>query len=243
MTKKRSSASSLDPVAAAEIARCLQRVASDDELTIRLERLSAEFLGRSYIINPLGGGAGLPEQLNVNLSGFDCVTYMESVLALALSRTVQDFNDILCRIRYRNGEVSWSSRNHYTSDWWKNNEAVGFIRNLTRGEASEEKRRRLNAVNGLPEKEARFRVFPKRRFAQIRQRIATGDFVCFSSTKKNLDVFHTGILIRRNETVLLRHATRSQGAVVEQPLSDFLKANRMSGIILLRPLIPDLLQL
>ena len=131
MTKKRASACSLDSIAAAEIARCLQLVESVDELSIRLERISADFIGRPYITNPLGGGAGLPEHLNVNLDGFDCVTYMESVLALALSRTVEDFADLLRRIRYRNGEVSWASRNHYTSDWWRRNEAAGFLRNLT----------------------------------------------------------------------------------------------------------------
>jgi hypothetical protein len=225
----------------AEIACCLQRIATVDELIIRLEQISAEFIGRPYVINPLGGGTGLPEQLNVNLDGFDCVTYMESVLALALARTVDDFADILRRIRYHNGEVSWASRNHYTSDWWQRNEATGFLRNLTRGNVSVEKRRRLNVVNGLPAKDIRFRVFPKRKLAQIRHLITTGDFICFASTKRNLDVFHTGVLIRRDETILLRHATRSQGAVVEQPLGDFLQANRMTGIILLRPLVPDFL--
>lgn len=220
----------------------MQRVANFDDLTIRLERISAEFLGRPYVINPLGGGAGLSEQLNVNLYGFDCVTYMESVLALALSRTVEDFANLLRQIRYHNGEVSWASRNHYTSDWWQQNERAGFIRNLTHGDGTEEKRRCLNVVNGLPAKEIRLRVFPKRKLAQIRHLIATGDFVCFASTKRNLDVFHAGVLICRDEKILLRHATRSQGAVVEQPLSDFLQANRMSGIILLRPLVPDFLQ-
>ena len=242
MTKKTLPAFSLDPVTTVEIARCLQRVAKDDELTTRLERISAGFLGRPYIINPLGGGAGFPEQLSVNIDGFDCVTYMESVFALALSRTVEDFPDILRCIRYQNGEVSWASRNHYSSDWWQQNERAGFIRNLTRGDGTEEKRRCLNVINGLPAKDIRFRVFPKRKLAQIQHLIATGDFVGFASTKRNLDVFHTGILICRDETILLRHATRSRRAVVEQPLSNFLQANRMSGVILLRPLVPDFLQ-
>jgi hypothetical protein len=49
-------------------------------------------------------------------------------------------------------------------------------------------------------------------------------------------VFHTGILIHRDDRVLMRHAKRSAGKVVEQDLADFLKRNRMSGFILARPL-------
>jgi hypothetical protein len=64
----------------------------------------------------------------------------------------------------------------------------------------------------------------------------TGDLILFVSTREHLDVFHTGILIRRDDRVLMRHATRSAGKVIEQDLADFLKTNRMSGFILARPL-------
>jgi hypothetical protein len=33
----------------------------------------------------------------------------------------------------------------------------------------------------------------------------------------------------------MRHASRSQGLVVEQELREFLKANRMAGVIVVRP--------
>ena len=55
------------------------------------------------------------------------------------------------------------------------------------------------------------------------------------STRKNLDVFHAGIIVRDGNSVLMRHASRSQGAVVEQELSEFLKANRLAGVIVARP--------
>ncbi len=238
MTGKASSSQTLDQSAATEIARCLQLVADTDGLAARIERLSKEFIGRPYAINPLGGGAGLPEHLSVSLTSFDCVTYMETVLALALSRKVAEFADYLRRIRYHKGEVSWASRNHYMVDWWQNN-AAGFILNLTTGNASVEKHRRLTAVRELPAEDVRFRVFPKHNLSHVRKLIKTANFVCFASTKKNLDVFHAGILIRQTDAILLRHATRSKGAVVEQPLSDFLQAHRMSGIILLRPRQPS----
>ena len=45
-----------------------------------------------------------------------------------------------------------------------------------------------------------------------------------------------GILIHEDERILLRHATRSAGKVIEQDLIDFFAANQMSGFILARPL-------
>jgi len=42
-------------------------------------------------------------------------------------------------------------------------------------------------------------------------------------------------VLRDGERLLMRHASRSQGGVVEQELSSFLKTNRMAGVILARP--------
>jgi hypothetical protein len=58
------------------------------------------------------------------------------------------------------------------------------------------------------------------------------------STRKNLDVFHAGIIVRDGKNILLRHASRSRRMVVEQELSEFLKANRMAGVIVVRPQVP-----
>ena len=62
--------------------------------------------------------------------------------------------------------------------------------------------------------------------------------ICFVSTRKNLDVFHAGIIVRDGTKILMRHASCSRGCVVEQELSEFLKANRMAGIIVVRPQEP-----
>jgi Protein of unknown function (DUF1460) len=59
--------------------------------------------------------------------------------------------------------------------------------------------------------------------------------IFFASTRKHLDVFHAGIIVRDRDKVLMRHASRSQGGVVEQELNGFLKANRMTGVIVVRP--------
>jgi hypothetical protein len=63
----------------------------------------------------------------------------------------------------------------------------------------------------------------------------SGDLIFFVSTRKHLDVFHAGIIVRDGKKVFMRHASRTRGFVVEQELSEFLKANRMAGVILVRP--------
>jgi len=68
------------------------------------------------------------------------------------------------------------------------------------------------------------------------ERVETGDLIFFVSTRTTLDVFHTGLMVRREGTPLLRHATRTAGAVIEQRLDEFITTNMMAGFFLLRPL-------
>lgn len=218
-----------------EVAHQLDLVKPEADLRKRIDEISRQFVGRPYFSNPLGSGPEEKESLVCSLEGFDCVTYIEAVLALALSKTVEDFTSMLRKIRYASGKVEWLRRNHYMVDWMKENEARGFIVDITEGAGVIEKTRLLNVVRGLPAKTAVFFCYPKRRWKSIADKIETGDIVLFASVKKHLDVFHTGFLIRRDGGILLRHATRKRGAVVEQRIEEFLADHRMSGLILARP--------
>jgi cell wall-associated NlpC family hydrolase len=201
----------------------------------RIDRLSARLLGRPYVVGPLGGGPGEPETLRASLAGFDCVTFVETALALAWARTPRAFRRRLRELRYRSGRIGWATRNHYMTGWARENEARGRVVDLTRGPGTVLRRRTLTLVPGLPPRQARFRCFPKRLVPRLEERLATGDVALFASTRRNLDVFHAGLLVRRDGELRLRHATRSRGAVVEEPLSAFLAAQRTSGLIVLRP--------
>jgi hypothetical protein len=59
--------------------------------------------------------------------------------------------------------------------------------------------------------------------------------IFFASIRKHLDIFHCGIIVRDDDRILVRHASRSRGAVVEQDLNEFMKANRMAGVLIARP--------
>jgi hypothetical protein len=93
----------------------------------------------------------------------------------------------------------------------------------------------MNVVPGLAPKRIRVRCVAKRAVPQCVGRLQSGDVISFVSTHKHLDVFHAGIIVRNGKRILMRHASRSQGGVVEQELSEFLKANRMAGVIVVRP--------
>ncbi|MFP5262990.1 MAG: N-acetylmuramoyl-L-alanine amidase-like domain-containing protein [Blastocatellia bacterium] len=224
---------------AAEAKLILEEASRYDDLGRKIARVSSKFLGRPYVVGPLEGDRLSPEVFKVSLDGFDCVTYMETALAFAQSRTLDEFIGAVRGMRYAGGEVGWRTRNHYMLDWVRNNEARGIIRDLTGGALSVEKTRTLAAVDGLPHKRVTFRCFPKKNLAGVRSLIQTGDLILFASTRRMLDVFHTGLLIKDGEAILLRHATRTAGAVIEQSLKEFLSAHRMSGFILLRPLCQE----
>src|SRR5262245_51142210 len=128
----------------------------------RIERISAHFLGRPYRVNPLIGTAEAREVFVHDTDAFDCVTYVETVLARANARTAGEFLQRLRRLRYRSGQVSWLCRNHYMTQWIRNNRREGFVREVALSPHGVVKSRVLETVPGLPAQKQRFRCFPKR---------------------------------------------------------------------------------
>jgi N-acetylmuramoyl-L-alanine amidase-like len=203
----------------------------------RIEILSRHFVGHPYQINPLIGSAGTPEEFTVSLDAFDCVTYIETILALSLAKNTEEFLEYLRKIRYEGGRVAWERRNHYMTEWIRSNVRAGALKrmSLPADIAQVVKERTLDDVPGLPPVRSRFACVPRRAIGKLTRRLQTGDLIFFASTRKHLDVFHCGIVIREGNRTLVRHASRSKGGVVEQDLNDFLKANRMAGVIIARP--------
>ena len=201
----------------------------------RMEEISRKFLRCPYTANLLVGSAETPEAFTVSLDEFDCVTYVETVLAFSQAATVDEFADLMRRIRYEGGRIQWNRRNHYMSVWVRNNLRAGLVRKISAPVPNVSKDRILDMVPGLPSFRMRFDCIPKGRLPRVSKRLKTGDLIFFASTRPHLDVFHCGILVCNADRLLLRHASRSQGGVVEQELSEFLKKNRMAGVIVVRP--------
>ncbi len=202
----------------------------------RIDLLSRSLLGRPYKSNPLIGSADRAEVFTVSLDRFDCVTYIETVLALARANNVDDFIEWLRKIRYEDGRVEWKRRNHYTIFWIRNNVRSRILRQVSApGVPMVSRVRVLDVVPGLAPWRTRVRCVPKVALPKLEPHLQSGDLVFFVSTRRNLDTFHAGILARDGRRLAMRHASHSRGVVVEQPLRAFLRANRMAGVIAVRP--------
>lgn len=123
------SAPSLAPVPAP--AAAYRATAAD--LGARLFAASQKFLGVPYVLGPLGEGADgeFDRDPLISFDGLDCTTFVEETMAFALGGEA-GAQDVLRRIRYEGGVVSYQARNHFTeADWLPNNRAAGFLRDIT----------------------------------------------------------------------------------------------------------------
>jgi hypothetical protein len=214
----------------------LSEVEGVTSLPDRLDRLSAGLLGRPYITSPLIGSATEPEQFVDRIDGFDCVTYIETVLALARCRSVDDFVPELTALRYDGAQVDWKARNHYMSWWLERNVAAGIVEPLLADElVPEPASRMLSALPGFPPQRRRLHWLPSARAFRLDSLGRTGDVVCFVSVRPGLDTFHVGMVVS-GPKARLRHASKSRGGVVEEPLVAFLAREETPGLLLARPL-------
>ncbi len=110
-------------------------------------------IGRFFIHKPYQAGTlEQPgrEKLIVNLSVFDCTTFVEAVLALSrcavtgkISRN--EFRKNLKSIRYRYGKIDgYSSRLHYFTDWLRDNEKKIFLKDLSKNLGGKAQRKKIN---------------------------------------------------------------------------------------------------
>ena len=106
-----------------------------NNITQRIEIISAYFLGKPYLIKPLGEGPSAPfDQAPLyRTDGFDCLTYVSTVLALAKARNLMEFKQKMLEIQYYNATPTFENRLHFLSvDWNINNQKNGFIEDITR---------------------------------------------------------------------------------------------------------------
>ena len=204
-----------------------------------------EFLGAPYVAATLEGE---PDRLTVNIDEFDCVTFVENMLAMALTldegrSSWRDFVYNLQRVRYRDGEIDgYPSRLHYVCDWAVDNMYRGVVKDVTNTfdryntitrtidfmSANASKypaladsanlARIMNTESGY-----RSYKFPYVKSIdlprkEIKANFRNGDIVGFVSTLKNLDVAHMGIIVIEAGEPYVMHASSSEGKVVTTKL-------------------------
>lgn len=101
----------------------------------RIEAVSAAFLGTPYRLGPLGEGpeGRFDRDPLVDFQAVDCTTFVEQAMALSSEPNLERAVELLQKIRYRGGKISYETRNHFTSlDWIPINAAAGYIEDITR---------------------------------------------------------------------------------------------------------------
>jgi hypothetical protein len=92
---------------------------------------TGELLGAPYIRSPLGDATGPESGPRFRLDAFDCVTFVETAIALGNADKVADAERLLDDIRY-DGPPDYDSRNHYIeSQWLLANLRKGWIAHAT----------------------------------------------------------------------------------------------------------------
>jgi hypothetical protein len=245
-----------------KIANLKQTKASSLGDTIAL--VGQSFLGTPYVEKTLE--VGDTETLVINFGGLDCTTFVENVMAFSLmlkrqQTNFESFTKNLETVRYRNGDLKgYPSRLHYFTEWIRNNEKKGLVKDITAELGGVALEKPINFMGTHPdlypflandtnleamlavEKELakeKLCYLPKDQIESKEQEIKSGDIIALATSIKGLDVTHTGIAIHQPDGRLhLLHASSKNGEVEisELPLADYLKNIKSNiGIIVARP--------
>lgn len=100
----------------------------------RIDWLSKQFIGVPYVLGSLGEGATARyDQFPLyRVDGFDCDTYVNTVLSLALANSLSTFQQCIKHMRYHDGQVSYINRTHFTGlDWNQYHQQTGLFKDIT----------------------------------------------------------------------------------------------------------------
>jgi hypothetical protein len=206
----------------------------------------------------------------VNLKGLDCVTFFEDSLCMArmLKRGKSSPKDLMAEIRttrYRGGKMGdFTTRLHYTTDWFVDNEQKGVVKILTPelpgaepftqkvGIMSEHPKnyRQLAAhpelvpkIRAIEEKinGRSMKYLPMDKLAADEHLLQTGDIVGITTTERGIDVAHTGLCIKDEERLVHfmdASSMRTEMRVtLESEISKSLNWSReLTGVMFARPL-------
>ena len=118
-----------------QIEQLLHKAADIPDLLPRIVYFSYLFLGVPYLVGCLGEGEeGRFDQSPLyRFDCFDCLTYVNTVLALAHASNVQEFQARLLQLNYYDADPDYVKRFHFMSvDWNPQNQQSGFLHDITR---------------------------------------------------------------------------------------------------------------
>lgn len=254
-----------------ETRRLFEEVMSDPEVAEAEQRPIGEvmqafgmrFLGKPYIAGMLDEPE--EEKLICSLYGFDCVTFVETTLALARAvkegdRSYQNFASNIRETRYRGGEMDgYCSRLHYFTDWIADNKQRGIVYDVTLDVGGVKLEKKINFMTEHRESyprlvtndslfsciqkaeerlaEHQFYYIPQNEIRASYDSLRAGDIVALVTNINGLDVAHTGLVYDGgNGGKGLLHASLSGSVKVSPDLQEYVQNNKTQvGIVVARP--------
>ncbi|MDJ0625917.1 MAG: DUF1460 domain-containing protein [Candidatus Caenarcaniphilales bacterium] len=220
--------------------------------------ISKSFLGSPYEAYTLD--QNYPEKLVVNIRSFDCLTFLENVLALSLiiksnSSSFSHYQSTLYSLRYRGGShLSYSSRLHYYTDWLLDAEKKNFLFNIQGPDRFKKElnilsknTKRKNEINKIKKtenilQERTFNYFSCKTLETINldNILQNGDIIAFTSNLSGLDVNHVAFAYKDKAKWTYIDATSVNKKEVEiYPGSIIEYCNKVktnTGIMIARPI-------
>ena len=189
-----------------------------------------------------GGDPKGLEPLTLSLTRFDCVTLVESCLAIAratddgVKPTWAKFSREVERMRYRGGKRhGYATRLHYFSEWISDGEKRGLLKDLGEELGGIKDPRPLRFMTehrssypaladdkvfaAIGEMERRLDssprwMVPTEKIPDVQDRLHSGDVIAFATAIPGLDVTHAAFAYRGTDGVLrVLHAPLSGGSV------------------------------
>jgi hypothetical protein len=207
------------------------------------------FLGVRYVVSPLGEGEGVDADPRLRYDAADCVTMVESSMALALATTDDEVLPTLDRIRYA-GAPSYEERLHVMeAQWLPVNLRRGFIEDVTRslaGAATRRVSKRIGEDTWRETSGASLKLAPEAQVKGVFELDLVPADVAPAVLAKAPEglivvvvradrprlvsrITHVGVLVQKDTGPHLRHASRSFGKVVDEPVERYLRRNLEFG--------------
>jgi hypothetical protein len=169
---------------------------------------------------------------------------LDYIHAMALSKNYAEFKDNLRKVRYKDGCVDFSSRNHFFSDFAHNNSDTiqditanvgqGFTQDIIKMLNLKKDKQLL--IDGVDPHVEEMKVIPSIDIPKMMNQLKTGDYVGIYTDTPGLDVSHIGIIIKDpvSGNIILRHAsmTAQNMKVVDVDFQKYMM--KKQGFVLLR---------
>jgi cell wall-associated NlpC family hydrolase len=231
-----------------------------------VQAIAQQFLGTAYKADLLDQSK--EETLVITLNKFDCVLFVETVLALARGVAVQDYSsetfvNHIRDQRYRNGQIDgYCSRLHYFSDWIWDNEKRGAVQNIVEELGGVPLNKKFNfmtthrqSYRPLANNDANYQCMvemenklnkvtfdyiPTNQIRRVYNRLQPGDIVAIATNLPGLDVTHTGLVYRTREgNIGFIHASPIGEVTIARDLQRYTgKVKNAIGILVARPSDP-----